>query len=232
MRPSLLAFVLFFWLLLAADCIFILMELEQFRFITMGLLMPVLYLLLLNQTAGTRHKRSRFIISLVLIFSWLGGILLFKSDLQLNFIAGLSFFLLAHLFYAAFFLRIAPFRQRYLLMLFFSGFIILICFSLFLLILSDRFEGFLLPVIILSFIMSFMLLTAINTINYSRFKKIGAQYFVPGAIFFMVSDAVLLIDRFNLLDSSGVWIMTTYAMAQFLLVMGAIRYMKDKTSKR
>ena len=76
-----------------------------------------------------------------------------------------------------------------------------------------------------------MLLTAINTVNFSRLKKIASQNFIPGAIFFTVSDASLLIDKLNLFDSySGIWIMTTYGMAQFLLVMGAIRYMKNKAS--
>ena len=131
MKLSLLTYIAFFWLLIAADCIFILLDLEPFRLIIKGLLLPVLYFLVLNQTAGTRHKRSKFIISLVLLFSWLAEILLFTSDLELSFIAGLSFFLLAHLFYVSFFLRIAPLRQRYLLMLFFTGFIILLAFHSF-----------------------------------------------------------------------------------------------------
>ena len=229
MKLSLLTFIVFFWLLLAADCIFILLELAIPGYYK-GITHTGFIFLLLNQTAGTRHKRSKFIISLVLLFSWLAEILLFTSDLELSFIAGLSFFCW-RIFFMPLLLRIAPLRQRYLLMLFFTGFIILFSFSFFLLILWDRFEAFQLPAIIFSLVIAFMLLTAINTVNFSRLKKIASQNFIPGAIFFTVSDASLLIDKFNLFDSySGIWIMTTYGMAQFLLVMGAIRYMKNKAS--
>ena len=62
MKLSLLTYIAFFWLLIAADCIFILLDLEPFRLITKGLLLPVLYFLVLNQTAepGIKDQNLSF----------------------------------------------------------------------------------------------------------------------------------------------------------------------------
>jgi uncharacterized membrane protein YhhN len=44
-----------------------------------------------------------------------------------------------------------------------------------------------------------------------------------GALLFVLSDAILSVDRFHKIISRGmVWIMSTYAIGQFLIVYGLI----------
>jgi len=48
-----------------------------------------------------------------------------------------------------------------------------------------------------------------------------------GAILFMLSDSVIAVNKFVLeIPLSGLWIMTTYTLAQWLITVGGI--LKDK----
>jgi len=55
-----------------------------------------------------------------------------------------------------------------------------------------------------------------------RSFKIGGYISVVGALFFVLSDSLLAINRFKMaIPQAGTWIMLTYLIAQFLIVRGA-----------
>ena len=78
-----------------------------------------------------------------------------------------------------------------------------------------------------SIVLGLMVLTALNTIKNRSTKKLAAKYFIPGAIFFVLSDSILALNKFySTFNYSGVVIMLTYGIALFLLGNGIIRFLK------
>src|SRR5690348_12533277 len=100
-----------FWLVLIADCLFVYFGTSQYRLYSKLLLMPILFIALLYGTRGTRHPRSKLFIIFVLLFSWIGDVVLLTGDTNSTFAAGLFFFLIAHILYIIFFLHLSPFKK-------------------------------------------------------------------------------------------------------------------------
>lgn len=85
------------------------------------------------------------------------------------------------------------------------------------------------PVIIYSLVIGFMLLCAANLTQSRRLADNALKYFLPGAFLFVVSDSIIGLNRFYLpRPLSGVYIMVTYAIAQLLIVFGAINFIRKK----
>lgn len=56
-----------------------------------------------------------------------------------------------------------------------------------------------------------------------------ARYLLTGAVFFIISDSVLAINKFYLSFSGAAWIiMITYVLAQWLITEGLVRYINSK----
>jgi uncharacterized membrane protein YhhN len=72
-------------------------------------------------------------------------------------------------------------------------------------------------------------LMAIHIANHKPIKIIANNYWIPGMLFFITSDAVLAFNKFDWSINSpiphiGLIIMVTYGIAQFLLVKGFQMY--------
>jgi uncharacterized membrane protein YhhN len=84
-----------------------------------------------------------------------------------------------------------------------------------------------LPVIIYAVVILSMLSGAIN-----RKDKVNSDSFylvLTGAVLFVISDSAIAVNKFSHhFDSSGIVIMATYIVAQYLIVMGYI-YQYRKT---
>jgi uncharacterized membrane protein YhhN len=82
------------------------------------------------------------------------------------------------------------------------------------------------PVMLYALVLTLMVLNALF-----RFKRTGAASFAMvfgGAILFMISDSVLAVNKFlEPVSHSGIWIMSTYISAQFLIVEGILQHQKD-----
>jgi uncharacterized membrane protein YhhN len=75
-----------------------------------------------------------------------------------------------------------------------------------------------------------MLAGAINRIE--KVKKISFYLVLAGAILFVSSDTVIAFNKFvHHFDSSGIVIMSTYVIAQYLIVAGYIIQFKPDTGK-
>jgi uncharacterized membrane protein YhhN len=198
--------------------------------------MPILYVIMALETMNTSHQRSKVIISLVLLFSLLGDILLLNSSEKIYFTYGLVCFLVVHVLYTIFFFRIKRFSLKrpgviVISLLIIAGY----QFFLFSNIWQKIVEGdFIFQVIVYAVSIALMFVAAGNTTSGRRAQKVGWQNFVPGAALFIISDSLLALIKFypfvsppkDLLLLLDCGVMVTYGAAQMLLVSGAVKFIK------
>lgn len=159
------------------------------------------------------------LIILALLFSLVGDILLlFVKQSQLFFIAGLVMFLLAHVMYILVFLKKYNKHKKNKVFL-----ILTIAYSVGLFyLLYPGLGDMLIPVIVYMIVILLM-----SNASYLREKRVSQKSFLMvfiGSLFFMISDSILAFTMFyQPLSMSNVWIMTTYAIAQLLIVCGILR---------
>ena len=58
-------------------------------------------------------------------------------------------------------------------------------------------------------------------------RTINASFWLVfvGSIFFMLSDSVLAINKFfSPVTAAGFWVMSTYILAQFLIIQGLLKH--------
>jgi uncharacterized membrane protein YhhN len=78
-----------------------------------------------------------------------------------------------------------------------------------------------LPVIMYAIVILTMLTGAIN--RKEKVKKESHYLVLAGAILFVISDSVIAINKFShQFESSGIVIMSTYIVAQYLIIAGYI----------
>ena len=74
-----------------------------------------------------------------------------------------------------------------------------------------------------------MMLSAIN--RFEQVTKNSFWWIFLGALFFLISDSVLAVNKFaNPVPFAGFWIMSTYTLAQYLIVRGVVFNAKRKAS--
>lgn len=172
------------------------------------------------------HRKfpSKNILLSALLFSWIGDVILLFADIaEIYFILGLLAFLIAHLSYCVLFNKQIIGEIQINKILFAVG-SLLIAFYLtaMILVLIPSLGELKIPVIIYAAVISTMLLFAFN--GYLIWKKPGALYIFLGAVAFVVSDSILAFDKFYApIQKSSFFIMLTYLVAQYLIVVGIIK---------
>jgi uncharacterized membrane protein YhhN len=84
-------------------------------------------------------------------------------------------------------------------------------------------------VIVYTIVIALMVLMAVN--RKGRVKAISYDLIFYGAVLFLISDTILAYDKFvHPIRLSGVFIMATYTVAQFLITLGAIERKLKKHS--
>ena len=208
---------------------------ESARYVTKGLLMPILLAFFVVEikhfARRTDLKYARFI-GLALTFSFAGDMFL-VTDNSLNFILGIASFLIAHIFYIVFFYRVKSFTKKNKLFLLATGLIItcyVACMNYLFRPLVTK-QQLTIPVMAYSIVLGAMLFTAFNVSNSTIWLKRFAYYIIPGAIIFVASDSMIAFNKFYLTTPlPGFYIMLTYCVAQLLIVIGAIEFIKRKTT--
>lgn len=197
------------------DLVFIYLHMDEYRWFSKPLLMPVLILVVWTGISKPMDNLARFIL-IALLFSWMGDILLQAEGF---FIPGLVSFLLAHLSYILYFMKAGDQQkglvQRQPLYIF-----PVVLYIIVLLLLIYPYLGELtIPVIIYSITIGWMLVMALNS-KY-RLDREASRFFIAGAIFFVISDSVLAVNLFAVKNWwLGLIVMITYALAQGLIVKG------------
>ncbi|MEM5564315.1 lysoplasmalogenase [Psychroserpens sp. AS72] len=167
----------------------------------------------------TLNKKLRLIIASALLFSLAGDILLMFVNQSPNyFLFGLVAFLLAHVMYVIAFLK---HRNKNLNPLGFIAFLIIYAAGLFYL-LKDGLNDMLIPVIIYMLVILSMSTSAF--LRKGNVPKMSYTLVFLGALFFMMSDSILALNKFyEPLAFSNISIMLTYALAQYLIIIGILK---------
>ncbi len=173
-----------------------------------------------SQSFSTPIKRLTL---LALVFSLLGdALLLFVDQSEHFFTFGLVAFLTAHVMYILLFLKHrntdnSPFGFIALLFIYAAG---LFYF------LKDGLGVMLIPVVLYMIVILTMTTTAYmrkNKVNMCSYRLVFL-----GALCFMVSDSILALNKFyQPIPWSNISIMVTYAIAQYLIIIGILK-LKDE----
>lgn len=167
------------------------------------------------------------LVLLALLFSWGGDVLLmFQARNELFFVFGLASFLIAHLFYIAAYQRLQTEdatgaltgvqRFRFSLPIILAG-------TGLITVLYNHLGDLKVPVIVYAVVLMLMVINALFRFGRTTSGSFLLVFF--GAILFMISDALIAINKFLVhVSQSGFWIMTTYISAQFLIVVGIVRH--------
>jgi uncharacterized membrane protein YhhN len=198
------------------------LDTELLRLVTKPLLMPLLLAWFLYSRLASEKKYSNFIIA-ALVSSWIGDIfLLFASRGEQFFIGGLASFLITQLLYSAAF-RFRLMRKQEKLnssMRWVIPFPFLLFLTVFFLFLMPYLGTMLLPVAVYGIVITAMGILA--AMNFALRSKPYFAIILCGAIFFIISDALLAINKFvSEIPGSGFWIMLTYLTAQTFIALGS-----------
>jgi uncharacterized membrane protein YhhN len=177
-----------------------------------GVIIP---LLILYYIVSVRNNVKIAILA-ALFLSWAGDI-----AIDFSFVPGLLCFLAAHVMYIVAFIglkgksKLFPGRIYLFLPLVIYG-VILILF------LYPGLDIMKMPVIFYAIVILSMVAAAINRLD--RVSRPSYIIVLTGAILFVISDSVIAVTRFgHPFMHSGIAVMTTYVVAQFLIVSGIIR---------
>lgn len=168
---------------------------------------------------GRFHKR----IFTGLIFGLAGDILLMlQSGTPSYFMFGLVAFLLCHIFYIRAFIldhKSNPnFKNPFFLWI--VGALIIFCVGLFFY-LQPFLGAMQFAVLIYAIIITFMAIMAAN--RYGKVNVFSYKLILYGALFFLLSDSALAINKFaQPIPQAGVLIMASYMIAQYLIVYGTV----------
>ena len=183
------------------------------------------FLMVLVLASGNWRKSSLKVFTLLaLTFSMTGDVLLMMEDEASYFLFGLGAFLLAHIFYITVFILTprlpleVPFLKRNPWSIFLTAGYIGWFFSE----LKEGAGPMAGPVLFYAITVGIMLLTALNREKHVSPKSF--QLVLIGALLFITSDSLLAWNRFiDELPNSPIWILGTYAWAQFLIVRGLLK---------
>ncbi len=184
--------------------------------ITKPLLVPVLISWILTLMPPGKDQG---ILLTGLIFAWMGDILLlFESKHALFFIGGLVCFLLTHVFYIIYFLRIRPaqsllkqYPYLFIPVLAYTGALVWWLYP--------GLGEMRLPVLVYAAVITIMLLCSLYACR--GVNRAAATAFTGGALCFVVSDTLLAVNKFQqAFPFAGPLIMLTYCAAQYLIVRG------------
>ncbi len=217
-------FLFVFFLAVFIDLVAISVENRSIQLIVKPLILVSLILYFLSQS-GKGEKNLRNYLGGGLLFSLLGDILLmFDTDPQF-FLYGLSAFLLAHIFYILFFYSIL--RKEKILPATLLFILVAIYYSALIFILYPVLGEMKLPVLVYGFIISIMFVLALHMPR-MEFNVTG-KWMAAGASFFVLSDSLLAFNKFYLaFPLAGIFIMLSYAAAQFCILTGGLYYLNKK----
>lgn len=189
------------------------------------MIMPIIFL--------WRFLRSRKYFSWMFaafIFSWFGDVFLLGQELNpLFFIGGLTSFLLAHVSYVVLFTKSSLKKQlktKWISCLMVLTLLFAIGYYLYL---YPYLNDLSIPVLVYVSAIALMGLTALwcyGSVNHKAFRLT-----VYGAFTFIVSDAILAFNKFvQAFDWADVFIMTSYCLAQYLILKGFFMQQELKNS--
>ena len=187
-------------------------------------LKPILIPLLAFGVYFYRKFPTKNILLAALLFSWIGDVILLFADIaEIYFILGLVSFLTAHVIYCILFNNQTKTQIKKNRIVFGVGSLIITLYLIGMLsLLLPSLGDLKIPVIVYASVISIMLLFAFN--GFLVWENPGNIYIFIGAIVFVISDSILAINKFYTpIERSSFFIMLTYLVAQYLIVVGILK---------
>ncbi len=203
------------------------LEIDEIQNVFKPMLMPILMLFVfVNSKLSSSFSKLIF---LALLFSMGGDVLLMPYfD---NFMLGLASFLIAHVFYIIAFMKDNCLKDG-IKKSKVSVAILLIAYSVLIYILvtnmlsSGTELAMISAVVVYASVITVMVLSTISLQSIN--SNLETKLMMVGAILFMFSDSVIAINKFVFeIPLSGLWIMTAYTLAQWLITVGGIAKTKS-----
>jgi len=172
---------------------------------------------------STDSKNINFIRAL--FFCWVGDFLLMFGSDEIYFMLGLVAFLIGHIYYILSFRQLVSGqpstllptqRLRYTFPIFLAGTGLIV-------ILYPGLGPLKIPVIIYATVL--MIMVSFALYRTGRTNKSSFVFVFAGAIFFMISDSLLALNKFySSFALASLAVMSTYILAQYLIVKGALAH--------
>jgi uncharacterized membrane protein YhhN len=214
--------IYFYLLLLVADLVSIGSRWQAGHYLFKFFLMPVLIVVLVQNKRNLLQKNWRVILG-GLVTAWAGDVmLLFSVSRPIFFIIGLVCFLCTHLAYIVYLLRYekSAFSLLKTSPLLFAA--VVLYGIIFLAFLWGHLGSLLIPVIVYTIVISVMMIQALSA-SRNMYHSAGGL-FIGGAAAFIISDSLLAINKFyQPFESGDIFVMSTYGIAQLLIVSAAIK---------
>jgi uncharacterized membrane protein YhhN len=241
MKQLTLLLIILYWAAVVASCYYFIYPVEDYAYLVKSLTMPFLLAAFLFQCRESKHKTSRTILSFALFFAFLGDLLKLQSaGAQLGEIISMASsstfsifsvfcYLLTLFIYIFFFFRLTPFKSAKRPFIIITCFFILLYLFFFLSQIMDQVinEGLLIPFIFRAIVIGALLFAASNTINGGRIRKLAYTYFIPGVILYVISDTFNVIWLYHKHTvATDIVVLLTYTTGQFLIVRGAMRFLR------
>lgn len=217
-----IALILFF-IAAIGELLSIITGIEQLHLVCKPLIMVTMGVYYLSSSGEDRSM----VVLLAIVFSLAGDTALMFDSIDPNyFMVGLVCFLISHVFYIVAYRQhqsdeeanalqgIQKLRAAFPIVLAGTGLVI---------ILYPTLGALKFPVIIYALVLVVMVLNGLFRLGRTTNKSFGFVF--VGALFFMVSDSILAINKFlHPFSSAGLLIMSTYIAAQFLIIEGLIAH--------
>lgn len=187
-------------------------------------LKPFLIPILIFSVYNFKDFKTKKILLLALLFSWIGDVvLLFSERNEFYFIFGLLSFLVAHILFIVLFVKQSSEIKHKNSNWFWLGLGIIALYLFGMLsLLIPKLGSLTVPVGIYASTISLMLIEALKGIFNWNGNARKLVFF--GAFFFVVSDSILAINKFYCsLPMASFAIMSTYLVAQYCIVVGILK---------
>ncbi len=192
---------------------------------------PLLLPAMMSGVLASEKFPTKNLLIWALVFSWFGDVVLMFADKgQLFFIIGLLLFLTAHMIYILLFNKQQKTQNSsnnsglYIGVVFIVGYLFVMLFVLY-----PKLGGLKIPVTVYAMVISMMLFMALK--GFFGWQNPANYYVLTGAICFVVSDSLLAFNKFyEPIQLATFNIMSTYLLAQFLIVFGLLVLNKKQHS--
>jgi uncharacterized membrane protein YhhN len=218
-----------FWAILFLDCLMLNYGFTEYHTTLKLLLMPTLAIYFYAQTRRTKHYSKKTLVYISLLAAFIGDYLLLKNG-DVFFIMGMICFLVAYGIYGFLFNQMQPinFKDGIEALFTFLGMLVVSVGLLKVLKLGDlgQLKNY---IIVYMLVLSVVTCLAVNVVKNKRLKNIAITKIIPGILIICVSDAILSVHKFYLVDIDflPVVVMLSYGFGQSLIIEAMCKYLKS-----
>ena len=197
-------------------------EYKTVEAISKAMLLPSLMLYLAMHPNVSELPGKNWVM-LGLFGSFLGDVFLINKSL---FIPGMVAFMTTHIFNILFFSKIyGPLQPRSVKLYISKLLLLLFCVFIYFQLKEGTKGNLIYPILAYMVLICTSTLMAIHISNHAPVKMIANTFWIPGMLFFLASDAILALNKFNWAINSpikniGLLVMITYGLAQLFMVKG------------